>query len=68
MSSRSSSNPTHRLTRKVYPGSSSPSTTQHYSLRRSATPVITDQNSKIQKVKTKKKLNILIDFDNEKVI
>jgi len=55
MSSRSSSNPTPRLTRKRYPGSSSPSTMQHYSLRRSATPVITDQNSKVQKVKTKKK-------------
>ncbi|CAF4098315.1 unnamed protein product, partial [Rotaria sordida] len=55
MSSRSSSNPTPRLTRKLYPGSSSPSTTQRYSFRRSSTPAISDQNSKIQKVKTKKK-------------
>ncbi|CAF4007827.1 unnamed protein product, partial [Rotaria sp. Silwood1] len=55
MSSRSSSNSTPRLTRKLYPGSSSPSTTQRYSFRRSSTPAISDQNSKIQKIKTKKK-------------
>lgn len=55
MSSRSSSNITPRLTRKLGPGSSSPSTTQHYSLRRNSIPITNDQNGKIQKVKKKKK-------------